>query len=506
VIIGAGVGGLGMAIRLLQNGFDDFVLLERSDDLGGTWHLNRYPDVAVDVPGILYQFSFELNPHWSRIFPKGAEVKKYIDGVAAKYALRQRIHFRTEVISRLWDVDNHLWRLVLASGKEVTTRYVITAVGIFVEPKEPDIPGLDSFAGEVMKTMSWPDNYDFAGKRVAVIGTGASAIQMLPQVAKTARHVDVYQRNAIWVFPKPDLKIHPFAQQALAHVPGLYRATRALAGAVVELGLIGITVYGKQLAGLITLAGLAGRGYLFTQIRDKRLRRELTPTYRFGCKRPSVSNLYFKTFTRENVELITDGIAEVTQTGVIDRTGTHRPIDTLILATGFHVLTNPDVYRRHPVIGRDGFDLAEFYAANSVKAYEGLALPGLPNTFMIGGPYSWTGSAWHVLVENASRIVVKVLTEARDTGATAVSVTPEANDRFFEFVHPRATRSVLHAAGCAGSNTYYLDHHNELTLLRPTTAHQATRASKTFSLDDFSFETKTRTTAWTGPAIATSTS
>ncbi|MGL4304964.1 MAG: flavin-containing monooxygenase [Mycobacteriaceae bacterium] len=487
-IIGAGIGGLGVALSLVRKGIKDFIIFERSDDIGGTWYNNRYPDVAVDIPGIVYQFSFEKNPFWSRIYPKGSEIKNYIDHCSDKYNIRQNIRLRTEVIARRWDEKNHLWRITLDGGQEVTSRYVISALGAFVEPRKPSINGLDSFKGKVIHTQSWDDNYDLAGKKVAVIGTGATAVQMIPKVAELAGQLDVYQRRAIWVFAKFDYRIPKVAQLALKYIPGLQSIVRGVVASFVEVGLVAITVYGKQVAPLTLIPGWASRIFLFTQVRDKKLRKKLTPEYGFGCKRPSVSNTYYKTFTQPNVELITDGIAEITANGIIDSTGFHRNIDVLILATGFEMSQSPEVYRSKPVIGRNEFDLAEFYETQRAKAYEGISMPELPNMFMVFGPFSWSGSSWHIMVENVSRHAIRVIQEANRRGATAVSVTEEANDRFYNFIHPRATDTMMHAKACANSNSYYIDKNGDFAFLRPTTAFQATWASKTFSLDDYIYQ------------------
>ncbi|EFV13162.1 flavin-containing monooxygenase [Segniliparus rugosus] len=486
-IIGGGFGGLGAAIFLQKAGIDDYIIIERSADIGGTWHNNHYPDVAVDVPGIVYQFSFEKNPDWSRTFPKGAEVKQYIEHCADKYRLRSHLRLNTEVLARAWDEDNHLWRLSIADGSEVTARYVITAVGAFVEPKVPDIKGLSTFKGKVIQTQSWDHEYDLRGKRAAVIGTGATSVQMIPQVAKVVEHLDVYQRRGIWVFAKPDFAIPKPVRFLFRKLPVVQSLIRAVVAAFVEVGLVAITVFGKYIGPIALLPQYACQAFLYTQVRDKELRRKLTPNYGFGCKRPSVSNIYYRTFTRPNVELVTDSIAEVTPTGIKTSDGKQRDIDVLVLATGFEMSHSPTVFRRKPVKGRDGFDLADFYEQHSAEAYEGVSMPKLPNTFMVFGPFAWSGSSWHVMVENSARHAVRVITEARRRGATAVEVTAEANRRFNDFIRPKAANTLMHRPACAGANSYYLDHHGEFSFLRPTTAYQSTKASKTFSLDDYSY-------------------
>lgn len=487
-IIGAGIGGLGMAIQLRRAGYDDFAIFERGDRIGGTWHVNRYPDVAVDIPGIVYQFSFEKHPYWSRTFPKGQEVRAYIEHLADKYELRRHIRLRTEVMRRDWDEDNHFWVLTLGDGSTVKARFVVTAVGAFVEPRVPDIEGLETFGGKVIQTQAWDEDFDPTGKRIAIIGTGATAVQVIPQLAKTAASLAVYQRRAIWVFAKPDFRIPTAVQQAFRLMPFLQTAIRGVVAGLVEAGLVGIAVYGKQITPLAQVPALACRAYLFTQVRDRELRKQLTPSYGFGCKRPSVSNSYYKTFTKDHVTLVTDSIERITPRGVRTRDGVERPVDALVLATGFEMSNSPVVYRQRPVKGRNGFDLATFYDTERAAAYEGVTMPGLPNTFMVFGPYAWSGSSWHVMVENASRHALRVIDEALRRGATAVEVSTQANDRFRRFVQRRGAQTLMHGSACVNANSYYLDKNNDFSFLRPTTAYQATRASKAFDLDDYVYE------------------
>ncbi|MEZ0362549.1 flavin-containing monooxygenase [Mycobacterium sp. pUA109] len=491
-IIGAGIGGLGAAIQLQRAGYTDCTIFERAGDIGGTWYANRYPDVAVDIPGIVYQFSFEKYPWWSRTFPKGAEVRGYITHLVEKYRLRDRLRLGTEVMRRDWDEDNHVWVLTLDDGSTVTARFVITATGAFVEPRVPDIPGLEDFTGKVIQTQRWDDAFDPAGQRIAVIGTGATAIQVVPQLAKTAARLDVYQRRAIWVFAKPDFAIPTAVQAAFHALPFLQTLIRGLVAAVVEVGLVAITVYGKQIAPLARIPAWACRAYLFTQVRDRELRKKLTPSYGFGCKRPSVSNIYYKTFTRDHVALITDPIECVTATGIRTRGGAEREIDVLVLATGFEMSNSPLVYRQRPVKGRDGFDLAAFYETQRAAAYEGVSMPGLPNTFMVFGPYAWSGSSWHVMVENASRHALRVIEETLHRGATAVEISRPAHERFHRFVDRRGSQTLVHGRACADANSYYIDRNGDFSFLRPTTAYQSTRASKTFDLDDYVYQSRCR--------------
>jgi cation diffusion facilitator CzcD-associated flavoprotein CzcO len=486
-IIGAGLSGLGMGAALRHAGIGDFVIYERADDVGGTWRDNTYPGVGVDIPTFAYQFSYELKPDWSRVFAKGAEVKSYIDAYVVKYCLAAHVELNSEVTSRTWDGENHLWRLQV-NGEEVTARFVVSAIGAFVDPKPADIAGLRDFGGKIIHSARWDDGYDLAGKRVAVVGTGASAVQIVPVIARTVGQLDVYQRTPIWVSPKFDPRIPGIVKRLFARVPLTQRIARAVAGQIVEFILVFMVVNHRRVPFFARAIERFNRRWVDKSVRDPELRRKLTPDYGMGCKRPSVSNHYLRTFNRDNVELVTDTIARVTSDGIRTVDGRHRPVDVIVLATGFRMSSDPEIYRRTPVRGRDGFDLATHYAENRLKSYEGVSMPGLPNHFMIFGPYGWTGASWHVLVQTAARHITRVIAECRRRGATEVEVTQEATDRFFALVEKRLTQSLFFTNNCASANSYYFDHHGDVPFLRPTSGRQAQRASRSFSLDDYRYE------------------
>ncbi len=486
-IIGAGLGGIGMAIALRRAGIDDFVLLERASDIGGTWRDNRYPGLTVDIPAQAYQFSYELKPDWSRVFATGAEVKSYIEQCADRYDLRGRIRLRSEVRSRTWDEDAQLWRLELPD-ESLSARFVISAIGAFVNPRQPAIEGLDSFAGSVLRSAAWDASVPLEGKRIAVVGTGASAIQIVPEIAPGAAQLYVFQRTPIWVGPKLDWRSPRLVHRLFRRFPALQQAVRATLTRVVEAGLVGLVVDHDRFGWITRLGGWLGRHVWYRlQIRDREVRRRLIPDYEIGCKRPSVSNTYLRTFNRPNVELVTDAIERVTPTSIRTADGGEREIDALVLATGFRMATDPENYRENPVRGRDGFDLATFYAENRVRSYESVSLPGLPNHFMIFGPYGWTGGTWHVLVETASHHIVRVIQEAQRRGARVVEVNEEAADQWTQFAVKRLSRSLWQAGSCATAHSYYFDQHGDTPFLRPTSSKQAWRAARTFPLDDYSF-------------------
>jgi cation diffusion facilitator CzcD-associated flavoprotein CzcO len=485
-IIGAGLSGIGMGAALRRAGIEDFVILERARDVGGTWRDNTYPGIGVDIPTFAYQFSYDLKPDWSRVFATGSEVKAYIDDYVVKYGIDAHVRFDSEVMARTWDSERSVWRLSV-NGGEVSARFVVSAIGAFVDPKPAGIPGLEDFAGRIIHSARWDHSYELRGKRVAVVGTGASAVQIVPAIARDVARLDVYQRTPIWVAAKFDPEIPAWVKRLFRRVPVTQRVTRAVASAITEFILVFLVVNYRRVPFLSRWIERSNRRFVRASVRDPELRRKLTPDYGLGCKRPSVSNDYLRTFNRDNVELVTDSIERVTSAGIRTVDGVERPVDAIVLATGFRLASDPANFRRTPVRGRDGFDLATHYAENRLRSYEGVSMPGLPNHFMIFGPYGWTGASWHVLVQTASRHIVRVVEEARRRGATEVEVTEQATDRFFAFVQKRMAGSLWFSSNCATANSYYFDHHGDVPFLRPTSGRQARRAAASFPLDDYRY-------------------
>ena len=490
-IIGAGFSGLGMAAALLRENINDFVIFERAGDVGGTWRDNTYPGIGVDIPTFAYQFSYDLKPDWSRFFAKGHEVKSYIDDFTDKFRIRSHIRFNSEVRSRTWDEERHLWRLDVA-GEEVTARHVISAIGPFVDPKPHGVPGADDFEGEVIHSARWDHDSDLKGKRVAVVGTGASSVQIVPSIAREVERLDVYQRTPIWVAPKFDPKIPKRLQRLFARFPFTERIARWWTSRIVEAIIITQPLNYSRLPIVARAIEARLRLYLRRTVKDPETRRKLTPRYGLGCKRPAPSNHYWQAFNRDNVELVTEPIETVTAKGVRTADGREREVDVLILATGFRMAFDPEVFRRTPVTGRDGFDLATSYQEQRLRAYESISIPKLPNHFMIFGPYGWTGASWHVLVQTAARHIIRVLGEASRRGATAVEVSEEATDGYHRKILGNLEGSVWKQPSCAFANSYYFDHHGDVPYLRPTSGRAAERASRSFPLDDYRYDTLRR--------------
>ncbi|MCA2208426.1 NAD(P)/FAD-dependent oxidoreductase [Nocardia rosealba] len=485
VIIGAGFGGMGAAIELDRLGLRDFVVLEREDDLGGTWHVNRYPGLAVDIASVTYSYSFEPNPYWSRLFAPGAELKKYAEHVADKYGLRGRMRFGTEVESARWDDENEQWVVSIAGGEPLTARYLITATGFLSQPYTPPFPGIESFAGKIIHSTDWDDGYDLTDRRAAVIGTGATAVQLVPELAAQVASLTVFQRTPIWVVPKIDGPIPAVVQRAFAAVPLTQKAARLANTALLEaIMLVGVLHY-KQAKPLNTAAALLAKAHLFAQVRDADTRAKLTPHYDFGCKRPTFSNAYFATFNQPHVRLETESIDHVEPDGIVTADGHKTTIDTLVLATGFNLwdANFPAV----EVIGREGRNLGKFWRDNRFQAYEGITVPKFPNFLSLNSPYSYSGLSYFTTIETQMKHMGRLFTELFRRGEHTFEVTEEANARFLDRVTADLDSSVFYGGDCSGARSYYFNQHGEAALLRPTSTLSAHREAVGFPLDDYTY-------------------
>jgi cation diffusion facilitator CzcD-associated flavoprotein CzcO len=482
VIVGAGFGGIGAAIQLKRLGYDNIAILEREADLGGTWHANRYPGLAVDVPCTTYSYWFEPNPFWSRLFPPGDELRRYAEHVADKYDVHRHMRFNTTVECARWDDDARLWHVALAGGESLTTRFLITATGFLSQPYTPRIPGIENFATKLVHTTAWDDSYDFRGRRVGIIGTGATAVQLIPELAAQVAELTVFQRTATHVVPKPDFAIPAWMQRLFARVPLVHRAFRLLTDTLFEM---------------IILAGLHYRGFRrlniaaadlakinrFVWVRDKELRCKLTPDYDFGCKRPTLSNGYYRAFTRPNVHLETSSIQRIEPDGVVTADGNKTVIDTLVLATGF------DLWEANfpaiEVIGRQGLNLGKWWRDTRFQAYQGVSIPHFPNFLSLASPYAFSGLSFFHTIEYQMRHMERLFGELRRRGATQFEVTEEANDRFLDRMTGLLEKSVFYAGDCAASRSYYFNPSGEASLLRPTSTLNAVREASRFPLSDY---------------------
>ena len=463
-------------------GLHDYLIIEAADGVGGTWYWNTYPGIAVDIPSFSYQFSFEQSPDWSRTYAPGSELRAYAEHCADKYQLRSRIRFGTRVLSAGFDEPTGRWRVDLDSGETLTTRFLINASGALTIPNLPDIAGVDTFAGITMHTARWDHDQDLTGKRVAVIGTGASAVQVIPEIAPTVRSLTVFQRTPIWCFPKFDVPL-PKAARTAMRIPGGSSLQRLLSQAFVEL-TFPIAAHYFTLNPLANRMSDAGRAYLRKQVRDPVLRDKLTPRYAVGCKRPAFHNTYLSTFNRDNVELVTEPIDHISADAVVTADGRTHTVDVLILATGFKVMDTDSI--TFPVTGSGGVSLVDYWESNRLQAYEGVSVPGFPNLFTVFGPYGYVGSSYFALIEAQTHHITRCLREARRRGATRVEVSREANDRFFAEMMRKRHRQIFWQDSCAQANSYYFDKNGDVPL-RPDTTVQAYLRSRRFPLDDYRF-------------------
>ena len=482
LIVGAGFSGIGAGILLDKAGLTDYLIVDTADGPGGTWYWNTYPGIAVDIPSFSYQFSFEQSQDWSRVYAPGRELRVYAEHCVDKYGLRPRIRFGTTVSGAEFDERDDLWRVELVDGRQLTARFLINASGVMTTPKLPDIDGLEEFAGPAMHTARWDHRLDLTGKRVAVIGTGASAVQVIPEIAPIVDQLKVFQRTPIWCFPKLDAPLSRAARLAM-RVPGGKTVQRLLSQAFVEFtfplaaNYFTINPFARKM-------DEAGRAYLRTQVRDPQLRDRLTPRYAVGCKRPGFHNTYLSTFNRDNVELITEAISGITESGVRTAQGRSHDVDVLILATGF-VMTDADA-ATYTITGPGGQSLARFWEDNRMQAYEGVSVPGFPNMFTVFGPYGYVGSSYFALIEAQTRHIVRCLTQAGRTGARRIEVRAQANDRYFTEMMRKRHRQIFWQPTCKDANSYYFDRNGDVPV-RPTTTLEAYWRSRRFPLHDYQF-------------------
>ena len=483
-IIGAGFSGIGAAIALQRAGIDRFVMLEEGDGVGGAWHWNRYPGIQVDIPSFSYQFSFRQRPDWSRVYAPGDELKAYAEHCVDHYGLRSRLRLNTTVTGATWDEDEDVWRLETARGDGLVARHVIGATGVLTKPKPPVIPGVEDFGGTTMHTARWDDAVELRGKRVALIGTGASAVQVIPSIAPQVAQLTVFQRTPIWCLPKPDGPLPAALHAAQRWIPGVQWATRMISQAYIEL-TFPVAAHYATVVPIVRSTERLALWHLRRSVRDPVVRDKLTPRYGLGCKRPGFSNDYLATFNRSNVALETAPITEIAADTVRTAEGDRGPFDVLILATGFKVF-EPGNMPPFPIRGADGADLETFWEENRYQAYQGVSVPGFPNLFTILGPYGYNGSSYFTLIENQSRHIVRCLKRARSIGASRVEVTREANDRYFAEVLSRRGNQIFWQDSCSLANSYYFDKHGDVPFRPATTIETMWRAAR-FDLNDYSF-------------------
>ncbi|MGB3485816.1 MAG: NAD(P)/FAD-dependent oxidoreductase [Mycobacterium sp.] len=479
LIIGTGFSGLGMAIAMKKQG-TDFVVLEKADDIGGTWRDNIYPGCACDVPSHLYSFSFEPKPDWSRMFSPQPEILDYLRGVTDSYRLRPHIRFGARVERARWDDIEHRWHVFTAAGEEFVAQFLISGAGALHIPATPEIDGAQMFTGPAFHSAQWEPGVDLEGKRVAVIGTGASAIQIVPTIIDQVAELQLYQRTPPWVFPRPNLPISPRLQRVLTRVPGVRVAVRAAIYWFLEVTAYGLT----RRPGLLRSYEAMGKWNIRRAIADPQLRRKLTPRYRAGCKRILYATDYYQALARPNADVITDPIDRITSSGIVttaeDGRGTERDVDVIIYATGFHVT---DSYTYVDVTGPGEEDLVKRWDAEGVAAHRGITVAGMPNLFFLLGPNTGLGHTSVVfMIESQIRYVAQAIAAVDAADVEALAPTRAAQDRFNNDLQRDLARSVWNTGGC---RSWYLDEHGNNRTLWGGFTWQYWAATRSLDLDEY---------------------
>ena len=470
-IIGSGFGGMGAAIRLRKAGITNIAIFERATDVGGTWRDNQYPGCRCDVASNLYLFSFAQNPSWTNSFSFQPEIWRYLQNVADKFNLRPLIKFNHDVNDISFNHESKLWTVSTNHGATEACS-VILATGGLAEPRLPDIAGIDSFAGPMMHTSRWDSSVDLAGKHVGIIGTGASAVQVIPEIAPIVGHLDVFQRNAVWVVPHLGHPVKERTRRLFRLLPFAQRLERFYEYWTRELRVLAFVKDPSKME----KAENGSKMFLAAQVPNAELRAKLTPNYRIGCKRITISNTYYPTFNRENVQLTTEGISAIEPTGIRTNDGQLHELDVLILATGFYVAENPMGEKVH---GVNGETLSASFAGD-LPNYKGTSFPDFPNFFMLGGPNTSLGHSSIVFMhESQLNYVVKTLKFALRKSAL-VEPTLHASKQWSDEIEAK-TKTTIWGTGCT---SWYLNKNGQNTVVWPDFTFKFRKATRRFEKTD----------------------
>ena len=476
LILGAGFAGIGMAIRLKQAGIDDFTILEASGRVGGTWRDNAYPGAACDIESHLYSFSFEPNPSWSRMFAPQAEILAYLERCVEKYGLGPHIRLGAAAKGAAFDDRTGHWNVLTSQGDTVRARVVVSGTGPLSQPSMPDIAGLDSFGGRAFHSSRWAHDFSLEGKRVAVVGTGASAIQIVPELQPRVAALTVFQRTPPWIVPRMDYRISPAAQERFRRRPGLQKLVRwwqYWTREATVLGFIGwpsVSWYADRVA----------RKHLAAQVPDPDLRARLTPRYAIGCKRILLSDEWYPAIQQPNVTLVHHAVREVTPRGVVAADGTEHAVDAIVLGTGFKVTAHPGFDHFE---GRDGVTIGDVWRRDGMAAYRGTTVAGFPNLFMMTGPNTGLGhSSMVLMMESQFAYVVDALRTMDRTGLRTVEPDLAAQQRYNDRLQQRLQRTVWSTGGCA---SWYLDERGRNPTLWPGSTWRFRLQTRRFDADAY---------------------
>jgi cation diffusion facilitator CzcD-associated flavoprotein CzcO len=447
VVIGSGFAGLGMAIKLKESGRHDFVILEKDDDLGGTWRDNTYPGCTCDVPSPMYSFSFAQNPDWSRFFSPQQEIWDYLRHVVASYGLAGHIRYGSEVTAASFNEASGTWHVVVNGGQTFRARALVAGAGALHKPNIPNLPGLETFEGTTFHSAQWRHDHELTRRKVAVVGTGASAIQFVPAIQPEVERLTLFQRSAAWVTPKPDRAISVKEREFYARHPWAQRALRSAVYWLLELRGTGFALTPKAM----TFIEKGARRHLERQVADPELRDKLAPDYQIGCKRILLSNNYYPSLTQDNVEVVTDRIVRVTPRGVVTADGTEHEVDTIIFGTGFQVSGN---LTQMKIVGRDGAELNDRWGRRGIGAHLGITVSGFPNLFLLLGPNTGLGHSSVVfMVESQIRYVVQALDLLDERNATSIDVRSDSEADFLDRIQTRLSDTVWES----GCTSWYMD-------------------------------------------------
>ncbi|MFI8370403.1 flavin-containing monooxygenase [Streptomyces sp. NPDC085466] len=474
-VIGSGFGGLGAAVRLRREGITDFVVLERADSVGGTWRDNSYPGCACDVPSHLYSFSFAPNPDWPRTFSGQRHIRAYLEHVTDTFGLRPHLRLNHEVERMEWDADELRWRIETTAGS-FSADVVVSATGPLSDPKIPDIPGIDGFTGKVFHSARWDHDYDLRGKRVAMIGTGASAIQIVPAIQPEVAKLTLFQRTAPWVMPRMDRAISGPERWLHRKLPVTATLRRGILWGIRELQVGAFTKHPGELGLVEKLA----KANIAKAIKDPVLRAKLTPSYRIGCKRILLSNTYYPALAQPNVDVVSGGLREVRGNVVVGSDGSETEVDAIIFGTGFHVTDMPVADR---VFGADGRSLAEHWK-DGVQSLRGATVDGFPNWMTIIGPNTGLGNSSMILmIESQLNYLADYLRQLNVLGGrSALAARPSAVHAWNRKVQNRMERTVWKAGGC---DSWYLDANGRNTTLWPGTTGEFRRETRQVDLSEY---------------------
>ena len=475
-IVGSGFSGLGAAIQLKRQGRDDFVVLERAEEVGGTWWANTYPGCGCDVPSHLYSFSFAPNPEWTQTYSQQPEIRDYLIQCSHSFGVRPHVRFNNELTDAKWDPETQRWQ-VETTGGSYSARTLVLAAGALFEPKIPDFPGIESFQGETWHSARWNHDYDLDGKRVASVGTGASAIQLVPEVQKQAEQLYVIQRTPPWVFPHTNRPTTRFERRLYKRFPGLQKLIRGGVYAGRETFVLGFVKNPK----IMKIADKIARAHMRKSIEDPALLEKVTPDYTIGCKRILPSNKWYPALSQDNVELVTDGIKEITPTGFVTEDGTERQVDAMIFSTGFQVTEMPS---SNLVRNADGQTLRESWDG-SPQAHKGTAIHGFPNLFLMLGPNTGLGhSSMIYMVESQIAYFLDALRAMDEQGAAAAEVRKEAEDAYNKDLHQKLDGTVWNT-GCA---SWYVDQHGRNVTLWPDWTFRFRQETARFDRENYDFQ------------------